>query len=452
MAAIKSLKVLSLRTMPLRAMSLRTILLGTLMLGSYSPLFAADDWGDDAWGDEEEQGLQLHGFVEIATGARLNNDPALADDDLTLAELRGRVEAETYVDEVRFSVKTDLYADGVDGGLQLNLREALADVSLSDNLDLRAGHQVLTWGTGDLVFLNDLFAKDWQSFFSGRDDEYLKAASTSLKLAWYGERANLDLVWTPVFANDNFIEGERFSYFSPLAGQQVAAPVGKVSPVHPDETFKNGEFALRLHGTAALFGENSTEWAVYGYRGFWKQPNAMTTQGRAYFSRLNSLGASLRTNVAQGIGHAEFAWYNGEDDIGSDPLLPNNQLRFLLGYEQELLPKLTLGMQYYLEHTQDYQALAANDGNSVYRPDENRELWTMRLTYSAMQDNLILSWFSFYSPTDQDYYHRPSAKYRFNDEVSLTVGGNLFGGDQPHTFFGQFEDASNLYARLRWSY
>ncbi|EAR61986.1 DUF1302 family protein [Neptuniibacter caesariensis] len=433
-------------------MSLFTRTLPWFLIALALPSYASDDWGDDAWGDEDEQEIQLHGFVELGAGWRTSDDRVLADDDMTLGELRGRIESETYLGDTRYSGKFDLYADGVDGGLQMNLREALADFSLTDNLDLRLGHQVLTWGTGDLVFLNDLFAKDWQSFFSGRDDEYLKAPSTSLKLAWYGEQANLDLVWTPVFANDSYIEGERFSYFSPMSGSQVAAPAGKVTPDHPDETFENGEFALRLHGTAQLFGQSSTEWAVYGYRGFWKQPNAVSVQGRAYFSRLNSLGASLRTNIASGIGHSEIAWYNGADDAGSDPLLPNNQLRFLLGYEQELLPKLTMGLQYYSERTLDYQALAANDGNSLYRPDENRELWTMRLTYSAMQDNLILSWFSFYSPTDQDYYHRPSAKYRFNDELSLTVGGNIFGGEQAHTFFGQFEDASNLYARLRWSY
>ena len=432
---------------------LTTSLLALALLAPHA--YAEDDWGDDAWGDEEESGPALHGFIEGAVGGRTSSDPALIDDDQTLAELRARLESETYLGDTRLSGKLDLYtdaADGGDNGLQLNLREAVAEFTLADNIDMRVGHQVLTWGTGDLLFLNDLFAKGWVSFFSGRDDEYLKAPSTSVKWSVYGEDANLDFVWTPVFTHDEFIEGERFSYFSPLAAAQVSAPAGKVVPEEPSESFSNGEFAARLHGTTSLLGSNSTEWALYGYRGFWKQPNAINTNMQPYFSRLNVLGASLRTNVATGIGHTEFAWYNGADDAGNDPLIPNNQLRFLIGYEQELIPKLTLGLQYYLEHIQDYDALAANDGNSPYRPDENRSLWTMRLTYRAMQDNLTLSWFSFYSPTDQDYYHRPSAKYRFNDQLSLTVGGNIFGGDQAHTFFGQFEDASNVYARIRFSY
>lgn len=427
-----------------------------LALALAVPLAHAEDgWGDDAWDDEGESGLALHGFIEGALGGRSSSDPALTADDLSLAEIRARLESETYLSDTRFSGKLDLYTDAADGGkngLQMDLREAVVEFSLTDNIDMRVGHQVLTWGTGDLLFLNDLFAKGWVSFFSGRDDEYLKAPSTSVKWSVYGENANLDFVWTPVFTHDEFIEGERFSYFSPLAASQVSAPAGKLVPDEPSESFSNGEFAARLHGTTAFLGSSSTEWAFYGYRGFWKQPNALNSSMGPYFSRLNVLGASLRTNIARGIGHTEFAWYNGADDVGNDPRVPNNQMRFLLGYEQELIPKLTLGLQYYLEKIQDYDALAGNDGNSPYRPDENRSLWTVRLTYRAMQDNLTLSWFSFYSPTDQDYYHRPSAKYRFNDQLSLTLGGNFFGGEQAHTFFGQFENASNIYARIRFSY
>ena len=37
--------------------------------------------------------------------------------------------------------------------------------------DVKIGQQVLTWGTGDYVFLNDLFPKDYPSFFAGRSDD-----------------------------------------------------------------------------------------------------------------------------------------------------------------------------------------------------------------------------------------------------------------------------------------
>ena len=425
--------------------------LSLLLLASLScSAFAQSeyDWGDDSWGDDPvQQTNQLQGFFELGAGTRLQDDPALGE-DLTLAEVRAQLEHHRFIGDTELSLKADIWADGVEHGLHGDLREAAFSFSPTERLDLKIGQQVLTWGTGDLLFLNDLFAKDWVSFFSGREDSYLKAPSASVKASYFAENGvNLDLIWTPKFTHDRFIDGERFSFFSPLAGQNVAAPVGHFVPEEPDSGLDNGELALRLFGQ-----RDGTEWALYGYQGFWKRPESMTADGRGYFDRLSVVGASVRGNLAGGIGNLELAWYDGKDSNGDDPRRPNDQLRALAGYERELIPNLTVGVQYYLEWLQDYAALTRTDGNSPYRPDEYRQVATVRLSYRLMNDNLTLNWFSFWSPTDEDYYLRLSVNYRVDDAWSVAVGASLFGGEQRHTFFGQFEDASNLYARVRYSY
>jgi len=65
--------------------------------------------------------------------------------------------------------------------------------------NMRFGRQVLTWGTGDFLFLNDLFPKDFNSFFIGRADEYLKAPSNSVQTTFMMKKVGLDLIWTPIF-------------------------------------------------------------------------------------------------------------------------------------------------------------------------------------------------------------------------------------------------------------
>lgn len=404
---------------------------------------AEDDWGDDSW-TEEENSSAWSGFIESAAGARLQDDPALAE-ELTLADLRLRLETIGYHGDNRYGLKGDLYADGVSDGLSLDLREATYSFSIQESWDFKLGQQVLTWGTGDLVFLNDMFPKDWQSYFSGRDTEYLKAPVAAIKGSYFGDQASIDLVWMPQFTPDRYIDGERFSYFSPQAGQNIAAPAGKVDADEPD-SLSDSELALRIFGNVG-----SNEWALYGYRGFQKQPNAMDRQGRPAFTRLDVLGASIRGNLGRGLANAELALHMAEDDVGTDPRKPNDQLRFLLGYEQELIPKLTLGLQYYLEQTLDYAELSGVSG-SAYAPDQYRHLYTTRLRYRMWQDNLILSLFAYYSPSDQDHFIRPLVSYRFDDNLSMALGVNIFSGEQPHTFFGQFEDATNLYARLRYAF
>jgi hypothetical protein len=39
-----------------------------------------------------------------------------------------------------------------------------------------------------------------------------------------------------------------------------------------------------------------------------------------------------------------------------------------------------------------------------------------------------------------------------NDHWTVEAGGNVFLGDEPHTFFGQFEDSTNVYAAARYSF
>ena len=297
------------------------------------------------------------------------------------------------------------------------------------------------------MFLNDLFPKDFVSFFAGRDDEYLKAPGDSLRVSHFNPLVNVDFVWTPDFEPDVYLTGERFSFFSPLAGGNVA-PRPPLSAVEPDGGFSNGEFALRLFKTV-----KGNEYAVYLYRGYFKQPTALTAALEPTFAPMSAIGASLRRPLGPGLFNAEFSYYDSrDDDDGNNPLLPNDQLRFLLGYEWEAKPSFTVGFQYYLEWTQDHDALLENSPVPEFEPDEYRHLITNRLSYRLERDKYTLSLFTFWSPSDRDFYLRPAFTYRHSDQWSLVAGANLFGGDDDHTFFNQLQDASNVYLRLRFSY
>jgi len=69
-----------------------------------------------------------------------------------------------------------------------------------------------------------------------------------------------------------------------------------------------------------------------------------------------------------------------------------------------------------------------------------------------MNQNLRCSLFTYYSHTDRDVYVRPNVNYKVSDNTAVELGGNLFFGDHPHTFFGQFRDNTNIYAGMRYSF
>ena len=329
-----------------------------------------------------------------------------------------------------------------------DLREAFVSTRATSFLDLKAGRQILTWGTGDLIFINDLFPKDFVSFFIGRDTEYLKAPSDAVKASMFSRCLNLDVVYTPRFDADRYIDGRRVSFYSPAAGGIVGHDA-IVRVDRPDRWFVDDEIALRLYRNLG-----AVEVAAYGYRGYWKSPAGVNlTTGEAIFPRLTVGGASVRGPLAGGIVYSELGYYrSGDDTSGSDPAVNNSELRWLVGYEREVARDLSMGVQYYLESMSDHSDYRRSLPAGVPKRDENRHVLTLRMTQLLLQQNLTLGLFAYWVPSDADGYIRPKIQYKIDDHWNVELGGNVFVGNRNDTFFGQFDQNSNVYASARYGF
>jgi len=84
--------------------------------------------------------------------------------------------------------------------------------------------------------------------------------------------------------------------------------------------------------------------------------------------------------------------------------------------------------------------------------ERDRHVLTFRVRKLLMNQNLELSLFAFYSPSDSDAYLRPRVSYKIDDHWKVEIGGNLFLGAERHTFFGQFANNTNIYAALRYAF
>ena len=399
--------------------------------------------------------LDVSGFWEIRGGVRTQQDSHQRD--ASIGETRMQLRLEKTVEPFTFKLTTDLLLDPVldrhrvdldEGSGFLDLREASALVRPLPFMDVKVGRQILTWGTGDLVFINDLFPKDWDAFFIGRDTEYLKAPSDAVKVSLFSSVANLDVVYTPQFDADRFIDGRRISYWNNRLGRRAGRDA-VVEADRPKRWFRDDEIAWRVYRNVQGY-----ELAAYGYHGFWKSPAGMDMRtGKATFPDLTVYGASVRGSVLKGIGNVEVGYYDSMDDRdGDDPLVRNSEFRFLVGYEQEVARDLTVGLQYYWEWMIDHDAYRRTLPPGMTAADERRQVVTIRLKQLLMNQNLELSLFSYYSPSDDDAYLRPKVKYKIDDHWSIEVGGNVFVGSHPHTFFGQFERNTNVFAGLRYGF
>ncbi len=403
-------------------------------------------------------GAGFAGFWELRGGLRLQPDPH--EKSASIGEARLQLEVEPSLGAATFKITADFIYDPVldRPSIQLeagqgwfDLREANLSLSPLTFMDLKLGRQILTWGTGDFMFINDLFPKDWQAFFIGRDENYLKAPSDAVKISLYAPVANLDVVFSPRFDPDRFIRGTRISYFNPGLGE-LAGRDAVIDADLPETWMEDAEWAARVSRNIQAY-----ELAVYGYWGYWKSPGGVEpATGKAIFPRLSVYGASVRGPLGRGIGNLEFGVYDSrEDRSGYDPWKNNSEFRFLAGYETDwprIARDLTLGFQYYVEWLADYDAYRRSLPAALPARDEVRHVVTARLVKLLMNQNLALSLFAFYSPSDADAYIRPRANYKIDDHWTAEVGGNLFAGSSKKTFFGQFRRNTNAYLAIRYGF
>jgi hypothetical protein len=325
---------------------------------------------------------------------------------------------------------------------QSELREAYVDYTAS-NWDLRAGRQIITWGLGDLVFVNDVFPKDHEALFAGRPLDYLKRGVDAVKLGAYPAFANFELVLAPHFRESRIPDARRFHLYDlmPAVTTRGTAKPGQ------------GDAGLRIYRDIAGWDA-----ALYLYRGFQRtpsmRPDSMSAPTRItyFYPQLSVYGASASGRIGEGVLNLEAAYYDSRQDrAGSDFAVPNSQTRLLMGYQIQPADDLSLGFPYYAEHMRDYAAYRAALPAGFPIDRRLSQTVTARLTQLFQHQTLRLSVYASYTAGSGDHFVNPELRYSFTDSVWGAIGANLYGG-KAWGPFGQLAKDDNLYLQLRYGF
>jgi hypothetical protein len=390
--------------------------------------------------------VEIHGFAQGNYAARITGESPAGSggDDFLLGEERLRLELASQGDQAGLVGRVDLFRDAVVREADLEIREVYIDYAAM-RYDARVGRQIVTWGVGDLLFINDLFPKDWTAFFSGRPIEYLKVGVDGARLTGYGSWVNAELIIVPFFDADRLPDADRFVFDDPIP------PDATRTEIHPETAIENTEAAVRLYRYIGNWDA-----ALYAYRGFWRQPGVRftdPTSAEYFFPELTAYGASTQAGILGGVVSLETGYYDSrEDRDGKDPTVPNSQIRALAGYQRQVWTDFTAGVQYYTEWMMDHSAYREFLPAGSPEQDELRHLITLRLTQLLRYQTLRLSIFAFYSPSDWDAYVIPEVRYSFTDALWGAIGANLFGGEEDTTFFGQFDENDNIFVTARYAF
>lgn len=393
----------------------------------------------------------VHGFVQGAAAYRLmepdrcpRTQRLTCKEDLVLGEGRVRIEITARGERWALVAKGEMVFDALGPEVDGELREGYLDLALGP-LDLRIGRQVITWGVGDLLFVNDVFPKDWVAFISGLPLEYLKKGSDAVSVTGHWAGASLQLVLIPRFEADTLPEaGGRLAFHDPMASLEHR---------HTDDpTPSPGTTEV-----GARLSDNVLGWdlSLYAYRGFFHAPAAEVEAGprlRFFFPPLSVYGASAQGAVLGGVLSLEAGYHDSRHDrTGRNPAVENSSVRLLTGYQREIVPDLTLSGQYYVQVMEDHAEYVGSREAGMPRRGVARHVLTARLTQLLGHQTLRLGLFALASPSDGDWYMGPEARYQITDALSVTVGLNVFGGPR-RSDYGQFEANSNLYTVVRYAF
>lgn len=357
-------------------------------------------------------------------------------------EERLRLQLDASSGGLRLLAKGDLAYDHLGRKNESELREGYIDYA-AGNWDVRAGRQVITWGLGDLVFVNDVFPKDHEALFAGRPLEYLKRGVDAVKFGAYPGFASFELVLAPRFRESRIPDARRFHLYDPMpaiASRDTDKPGG-------------GDAGLRIYRDIAGWDA-----ALYFYRGYQRTPSMRPdnmlapTRITYFYPKLSTYGASLSGRAGDGVLSLEAAYYDSRQDrSGTDFTVPNSQTRLLGGYQIQPWEDFSLGLQYYAERMDDYAAYRAALPPGF--PAEKRwsHTFTARATQFFLHQTLRLSVYALYNASSHDRYLNPELRYSFSDRVWGAVGANVFAGRRWGPF-GQLSRDDNVYIQLRYEF
>ncbi|MDT8447810.1 MAG: hypothetical protein RRB13_13045 [bacterium] len=423
------------------------------------------------------------GFLSWEQGGHFG-EPSENERQRVLDQTRFRLKTSKSTEVGKLDLKLDFVDDGVLNEAYLDLREGRITTTPFSWMDLSVGKQVNTWGVGDMLFINDLFPKNWMAMFLGKDMEFMKDPANSARVSTYLGPVTFDLVYHPQFAPDTTPNGCVFAVYNPnslldasqpaLAGNAGACGSPPAASLR-DGQYDHDEIAGRLKANLGGF-----ELALYGYHGFYKNPRGMElsvdSSGAmslaAIYPRLSVQGASLEGQLGPGIMNFEAGNYDSLDDPdGTQALIENGALKGLIGYRMDFSAHFSAGIQVYQETMKEYaayeqsivsmyqsmglsEAMAEAQPGYIYRKEEQHQTYTLRLTFKAQQETLWINFFGYQRPQDRDGFYKLDLTKRASNALSMTFGVNLFEGDVHYQDrdFGMLAAEDNAFLRLTYNY
>lgn len=311
---------------------------------------------------------------------------------------------------------TDKYLSEYENELELN--EAYLKGSLSDNIDLKLGRQIVVWGKSDNLRVTDILNPLDRRYPGMLDIRYQRLPVTMSRLDYFWDRWNINamLIHEPRFDKLTKYNGEFF-------------PGAKPAPRHenPDWDWDNQQAGVALNGIFSGWDLSFYAASVFQERAHLEVDPA----GVPYrtHDRATMFGTAGNIVLGSWLVKGEAAYWDGLKY--SNVVDEKSRFDILAGLEYMGFSDTTISFEIANRHILDYDPLLKN------LPDGQREDWTqyaLRFVRDFMNDTLHLTCIvsSFGLLGAEGGFERFQLDYDISDSITV-MGGVVFyeSGDYP---------------------
>ena len=354
-----------------------------------------------------------HGLTRLRSELKLELDADLSEN------WQARVSGHGFYDFAYTINGRDNYTDDVLDNYEKELEfdEVYLQGSLGENMDIKAGRQIVVWGRSDNIRITDVLNPldlRWPGLV---DIEKLRLPATMSKLDYYYKNWGISgIAVHEVRYNKNPEFGsDFFPGVQPLPGRES-----------PDEGFDidNTQFAAALNGFFQGWDISFYAADIYAQNGHISpiafEPGPLF---EVKHSRIKMLGNAFNIALGNWLIKAEAAFFDGFE-FSNTPDKEYARLDGLAGVEYSGISDATITLDIANRHLFDF------DNRLKDSPDFQKEdlfEWALRITKPYLNDTLKLTFLAntFGLTGDDGAVQRVSAEYDYTDSIQLT-GGVVF--------------------------
>jgi hypothetical protein len=379
--------------------------------------------------DHKIDTIQYNGINQLQTSLFLQLDTKILND------WKLRISADTFYDAIYDINSHKRYNKHIldEYETQLKLNDAYIQGSITENLDLKIGRQIVVWGKSDSIRVTDIINPLDNRLPGITDIEDLRLSVGMAKFDYYFKRWNLSAMIIP----ENRIMEEapaRSEFFAVDNIFQV--PGGVPNPFlelkTPNSTLKNMQYAFAINGIFS--GWDLSFYTAYVLDQKWhfkNQPSQYIplSSVKRVVSRVKMVGSAVNIAYGSWLLKSEIALLSGiKYNTTQDK---KNRLDTLLGFDYMGIKDTVLSLEVANRHIFNHEIQMQNQADFV---DMNEMQTAIRFSHSQLNDtlniNALLSIFG--SSWENGGFTRIWAEYDIMDGVVANFGlVNYIGGDKP---------------------